>query len=85
MTAAALVLSISALASINAADLDGAPPIVSAAREAAPAPESAPALNRFELKLQPFLGLTGNSWGGFGGREVYAEGAPRRRRVVDEY
>ena len=26
-----------------------------------------------------------NSWGGFGGRDVYVEGGPRRRRVVDEY
>jgi hypothetical protein len=25
-----------------------------------------------------------NSWGGFGGREGYADGAPRRR-VIDEY
>ncbi len=65
MTAAALLaLSVSALASVNAADLDGAPTI---AREAAPpSAESAPAQNRFELKLQPFLGLTGNSWGGLG-------------------
>jgi hypothetical protein len=26
-----------------------------------------------------------NSWGGFGGRDVYVEGGPRRRRVIDEY
>ena len=26
-----------------------------------------------------------NSWGGFGGRETYVEGGPRRRRVIDEY
>lgn len=26
-----------------------------------------------------------NSWGGFGDREVYVEGGPRRRRVIDEY
>ena len=26
-----------------------------------------------------------NSWGGFGNREVYVEGGPRRRRVIDEY
>jgi len=26
-----------------------------------------------------------NSWGGFGNRAVYAEGGPRRRRVIDEY
>jgi hypothetical protein len=26
-----------------------------------------------------------NSWGGFGRREVYVEGGPRRRQVVDEY
>ncbi|HEY6476070.1 MAG TPA: hypothetical protein VI456_05770 [Polyangia bacterium] len=61
---AALALSFSALASVNAADLDGAPAIE---REAAPVSEaSRPSLNRFELKLQPFLGLTGNSWGGLG-------------------
>jgi hypothetical protein len=53
------------LASINAADLDGAPTVASMAREVTPV-ESPPAFNRFELKLQPFLGLTGNSWGGFG-------------------
>lgn len=26
-----------------------------------------------------------NSWGGFGGRDAYVEGGPRRRRVIDEY
>ena len=26
-----------------------------------------------------------NSWGGFGRREVYVEGGPTRRRVIDEY
>jgi hypothetical protein len=26
-----------------------------------------------------------SSWGGFGGRDVYVEGGPRRRRVIDEY
>jgi len=26
-----------------------------------------------------------NSWGGFGGRDGYVEGGPRRRRVIDEY
>jgi hypothetical protein len=26
-----------------------------------------------------------NSWGGFGSREVYVDGGPRRRRVIDEY
>jgi sulfite exporter TauE/SafE len=26
-----------------------------------------------------------NSWGGFGSREAYVEGGPRRRRVIDEY
>jgi hypothetical protein len=26
-----------------------------------------------------------NSWGGFGPRDGYAEGGPRRRRVIDEY
>ncbi len=26
-----------------------------------------------------------NSWGGFGNREVYVDGGPRRRRVIDEY
>lgn len=26
-----------------------------------------------------------NSWGGFGRRDVYVEGGPRRRRVIDEY
>jgi sulfite exporter TauE/SafE len=26
-----------------------------------------------------------NSWGGFGNRDVYVEGGPRRRRVIDEY
>jgi hypothetical protein len=35
------------------------------ARIAAPA-SARPAANRFELKLQPFLGLTGNSWGSLG-------------------
>jgi hypothetical protein len=64
VAAAALALSLATLASVNAAELDGTPDI---AREAAPAPAPGPpALNRFELKLQPFLGLTGNSWGGLG-------------------
>lgn len=50
--------------SATAADLEGAPTI---AREPAPEPEpDRPALNRFELTLQPFLGLTGNSWGSLG-------------------
>ena len=26
-----------------------------------------------------------NSWGGFGRRDVYVEGGPTRRRVIDEY
>ena len=26
-----------------------------------------------------------NSWGGFGPREGYVDGGPRRRRVIDEY
>jgi opacity protein-like surface antigen len=61
---AALALSLAALASVNAADLDGAPAI---SQQAAPAPApSPPSLNRLEVKLQPFLGLTGNSWGGIG-------------------
>ena len=65
MTGAALAISLATLASINAADLDGAPTVATMAREVTPV-ESPPAFNRFELKLQPFLGLTGNSWGGFG-------------------
>ena len=62
---AALALSLSLLASVQAADLEGAPAVATTAPEAAPT-ESPPAFNRFELKLQPFLGLTGNSWGGLG-------------------
>jgi len=26
-----------------------------------------------------------NSWGGFSRREVYVDGGPRRRQVIDEY
>jgi hypothetical protein len=26
-----------------------------------------------------------NSWGGFGRRDDYVDGGPRRRRVIDEY
>ena len=66
MTAAFALSLMAALVSTTttAMDLDGAPTIAAAP---APAPESGrPALNRFELKLQPFLGLTGNSWGSLG-------------------
>jgi hypothetical protein len=65
MMGAALAISLATLASVNAADLEGAPTVAATAPAVAPA-EGAPAYNRFELKLQPFLGLTGNSWGGFG-------------------
>jgi hypothetical protein len=61
----ALAIFLATLASVNATDLEGAPTVAATAPAVAPA-ESAPAYNRFELKLQPFLGLTGNSWGGFG-------------------
>ena len=70
---AALALSLlAALASTNAVDVDGpvdgAPNgVQSIARVPAPAPVPASTeLNRLELKVQPFLGLTSNSWGSLG-------------------
>jgi hypothetical protein len=64
MTAALALSVMVALAGTTAVDLDGAPTIATAP---APAPQSGrPELNSFELKLQPFLGLTGNSWGSLG-------------------
>jgi hypothetical protein len=57
-------LALLLLAVTPAGELEAGPAI---AREAASvaAPEH-PAGNRFELKVQPFLGLTGNSWGSLG-------------------
>ena len=68
MTAALTLSLLAALASTTADDLgaagDGAPSI---AREVTPLPApDATGLNRFELRVQPFLGLTSNSWGGLG-------------------
>jgi hypothetical protein len=60
----ALLLSLLTFAQVGAADPSSPTEI---ARVAPPLTEPEhPALNRFELKLQPFLGLTGNSWGGLG-------------------
>ena len=66
MTAALTLSLLAALAATTADDLRGAPDGASSiARVAAPAPAATSTeLNRFELKVQPFLGLTGNSWGG---------------------
>ncbi|HXT94691.1 MAG TPA: hypothetical protein VN853_00215 [Polyangia bacterium] len=59
-----IALLLSLLSLTGAADLGGAPAVVQAA---APAPEPEhPGLNRLEVKVQPFLGLTGNSWGSLG-------------------
>ena len=72
MTAALTLSLLAALASTTAVDLDGAPDgapdgVQSIARLAAPAPVAASReLNRFELRVQPFLGLTSNSWGSLG-------------------
>jgi hypothetical protein len=72
MTATLAFSLLAALASTTADDLDGAVDEApsgaqSIARQAAPAPVPASTeLNRFELKVQPFLGLTGNSWGSLG-------------------
>jgi hypothetical protein len=73
MTAALSLSLLAALASTTAVDVDG--PVVegapngvqSIARLAAPPPAPASTeLNRFELRVQPFLGLTSNSWGSLG-------------------
>ena len=72
MTAALTLSLLAALASTTADDLRGAPDdapsgVQSIARVAAPAPAPASTeLNRLELKVQPFLGLTSNSWGSLG-------------------
>jgi hypothetical protein len=64
VTAAFSLSLVTMLASTAAAEVAEAP---SVARQAAPAPApSPPALNRFEVKVQPFLGLTSNSWGSLG-------------------
>lgn len=59
-----IALLLSLLSLTGAVDLEGAPAVV---QTAAPAtgPEQA-GLNRLEIKVQPFLGLTGNSWGSLG-------------------
>ena len=73
MTAALSLSLLAALASTTTVDVDG--PVVegapngvqSIARVAAPPPTPASTeLNRFELRVQPFLGLTSNSWGSLG-------------------
>ncbi len=72
MTAALTLSLMAALASTTTVDVDGpvdgAPDGVQAiARVAAPAPAPASTeLSRFELRVQPFLGLTSNSWGSLG-------------------
>lgn len=68
MTAALTLSLLTALTSTTAVDLGGAATgAPSIAREVAPVPApDSTELNRFELKVQPFLGLTGNSWGSLG-------------------
>ena len=72
MTAALTLSLLAALASTTGDDLRGAPDdapngVQSIARVAAPAPAPpSTELNRLELKVQPFLGLTSNSWGSLG-------------------
>ena len=59
-----IALLLSFLSLTGAAALGGAPAVV---RAVAPAPEPEhPGLNQMEVKVQPFLGLTGNSWGSLG-------------------
>ncbi len=64
MTIALALSLVAALASTTAVDLEGPPAVTTAA--AAPPDQGRPELNSVELKLQPFLGLTGNSWGSLG-------------------
>ena len=64
MTTVLALSLVAALASTTALDLEGAPAVTTAA--AAPPDQGRPELNSFELKLQPFLGLTSNSWGSLG-------------------
>jgi hypothetical protein len=72
MTGTLTLSLLAALVSTTAVDVDapsdGAPDGVQAIARVAP-PPPAPAsteLNRFELRVQPFLGLTSNSWGSLG-------------------
>jgi hypothetical protein len=63
----ALTLSLLAAVAATNADVGGGDAAPAIATQPAPAPApDAGGLNRFELKLQPFLGLTGNSWGSLG-------------------
>ncbi|HLK91936.1 MAG TPA: hypothetical protein VKZ18_18735 [Polyangia bacterium] len=65
----ALLLSLLTLAGVPlgaGGDVDAAPEATVARVAPAPAESEHPSLNRFEVKVQPFLGLTGNSWGSLG-------------------
>jgi len=67
MTTAVTLSLLAALTSTTAVDLDGAPDAAPAiTRQVVPLPAASTELNRFELKVQPFLGLTSNSWGSLG-------------------